>query len=363
VSGPQDRSGPGQPGRTPAPPPAERLAETARVVAGRVRRLAEPSGATRPHRRLPVTPADTAARARRIPGALQARAFPLAAPTWPDSMTRPPAKSHVGRDFETDWARRVPARVARLLINEGVTRPLMAAIAAPDVQGLDRIEQLHGPAIFAPNHTSHVDTPLLLSVIPERWRNRLVVAGAADYFFDTRTKGAFFALVLGAVPIERRRIDRGSVARLANLLDDGWSLIIYPEGGRSPDGWGQPHTAGAGWLAARTGRPLVPVHIAGTRAILPRGATHLRPGRATVTFGRPLRGGPDEARTLADRLERAIEALADEEATDWWTATKRAARRTSPPLTGPGAASAWRRAWSAGSARRGGSGDRRWPRR
>ncbi len=321
-----------------------------RIVVDRLRRIGEPAGATRPEARLPVHPG---APAVRIP---RPRGFPFSKPTWPDSVPRPPLERTLGVDYDSSWARRYPARVARLLINEAVTRPVVAAVAAPDVGGLDRIAHLHGPAIFAANHSSHVDTPLLISVIPERWRNRLVVAGAADYFFDTRLKASAFALVLNAVPIERQRVHRGSAHRLALLLEEGWSLVIYPEGGRSPDGWGQPHSAGAAWLAARTGRPVVPIHIDGTRQILPRGGGRISPGRSRVTFGRPLRGGPSESRDLADRLERAIETLADEQTTDWWTATRRAASRTSPALTGPEATSPWRRTWALGSEPRRGAG-------
>jgi 1-acyl-sn-glycerol-3-phosphate acyltransferase len=333
------------------------------VPADRLRRLDEHAGATRPEGRLPVTPA-AAVRAvvsrrphPRLPGG-----FPLSAPTWPATVARPPLAADLGVDYDSDWARRTPARVVRLLLNEGVTRPLVHALAAPDVTGLDRIAHLHGSAIFAANHASHVDTPLLISVIPEPWRHRLVIAGAADYFFDTRIKASVFALTLNAVPIERQRIDRTSVNRLATLLEEGWSLLMYPEGGRSPDGWGQAHTAGAGWLAARTGRPVVPIHVEGTRRVLPRHGTRLRPGRTQVSFGRPLRGGPKEGRLLAERIEAAIATLADERATDWWTATRRAATATTPALTGPGAAPAWRRTWALGEGRRHPPAEDRWPR-
>src|SRR5262249_17618538 len=161
------------------------------------------------------------------------------------------------------------------------------------------------------------------------WRHRLLVAGAADYFFDTRIKAMTFAFLLNAVPIERQRVSRDSANRVAALLNEGWSLIIFPEGGRSPDGWGQPHRAGTAWLAVRTGRPVVPVHIEGTRPWPARGRPRLKAGTTHVTFGRPLRAGAgDDPRLLAADLERAVAALADEQTTDWWTATKRAAERT-----------------------------------
>jgi 1-acyl-sn-glycerol-3-phosphate acyltransferase len=327
-----------------------------RVVVDRVRRLTEPAGATEPSRRIPIDPSALAARLPRPSG------FPFAKPTWPGTVPRPPVVDELGSHYETDWARRYPARLARLVLTEAVTRPVIAALAQPEVRGLDRIEHLHGPAIFAANHSSHVDAPLLISVIPDRWRHRVAVAGAADYFFDTKAKAATFALLLNAVPIERHRVDRRSVNRLAALLDDGWSLVIFPEGGRSPDGWGQPHTAGAAWLAARTGRPVVPIHLEGTHPILPKGGKKIAPGRTNVTFGRPLRGGPDDARGLAVRIERSIEALADEQATDWWSGQRRAARRQSPALTGPEAASPWRRAWGVSARTRPGrSGGAKWP--
>ena len=103
-------------------------------------------------------------------------------------------------------------------------------------------------------------------------------------------------------PIERQRVSRDSANRVAALLAEGWSLLIFPEGGRSPDGWGQPHRAGAAWLAVRTGRPIVPVHVEGTRQILAKGSSRLTPGTTHVTFGRPLRpkAGADP-RALAGR--------------------------------------------------------------
>jgi hypothetical protein len=80
--------------------------------------------------------------------------------------------------------------------------------------------------------------------------------------------------------------------------------------------------------------------------MLAKGSSRLKPGTTHITFGRPLRseaGG--DPRALAAELERAVAALADEQTTDWWTARKRAAARTTPSLTGP-EAGAWRRRWA-----------------
>ncbi len=313
----------------------------------------ERSGGAPPKRRLPVTPSSLGQSLvgsqgvrSRLLGWRPPAAFPLARPNWPGGVPRPPVERNLGMQYETEWARRYPARFGRVLVSDLVARPVVHALAAPRVAGLDRLAHLDEPVIFAANHASHLDVPLLLSVIPERWRHHIFVAGAADYFFDTRFKAVTFAFLLNAVPIERQRVSRDSVNRVAALLADGWSLLIFPEGGRSPDGWGQTHRAGTAWLGVRTGRPIIPVHIEGTRLILAKGSTRLRPGSTFVTFGRPLRpqvGG--DPRALAADLERAVAALADEQATDWWTAAKRAAKRTTPLLTGPDAG-AWRRTWA-----------------
>ena len=327
-------------------------------------------GSAAPARRLPVTPESI----RSVAGSVRARVrppstFPVAPPTWPGGVPRPPVEKTLGVDYDTEWSRRHPARAGRVLVQELLAGPVIKAVASPQVTGLDRISHLDEPVIFAANHASHVDAPLLLSLIPDRWRRQMFVAGAADYFFDTRLKAAAFAFLLNAVPIERQRVSRDSANRVATLLAEGWSMLIFPEGGRSPDGWGQPHRAGAAWLATRTGRPIVPVHIEGTRRIMPKGSSRLRPGTAYVTFGRPLRPEPGgDPRVLADQLERSVAALADEQTTDWWTARRRAASRASPSLSGPDAG-AWRRTWALGgdrNRRQGGGGGSsaklRWPR-
>lgn len=318
-------------------------------------------GAVPPRRRLPVSPEGLRSGVARL--ARPRGGFPFTAPTWPDTVPRPVERSRLGAAYDSAWARSYPARFARVLLVEFVTRPGIALVARPEVEGLDRLAHLHEPAIFAANHQSHVDTPLLLSVLPDRWRHHTVVAGAADYFFDTRLHSTLYALSINAIPLERTRVSRESVNRAAALLREGWSLVIFPEGGRSPDGWAQRHTAGAAWLAVRTGRPLVPVHIGGTRDILPRNSSHLRPGRTQVTFGRPIRPGPDsDARELASRVEAAIATLADERSSDWWSAARRAAAGRTPDLGGP-PASAWRRSWALASRdRRRGGDSHRWPR-
>lgn len=276
---------------------------------------------------------------------LQALPFPYRAPTVPQGVEVPPKKSSIGTEFPTDWARTEVARRTRVALLETVVRPTMAGLAQPTRRGADRLEGLVGPVIFAANHHSHLDTPLLLSSIPRPWRHRLVVGAAADYFFGTRLTSAVSALLIGAIPIDRKRLTRSSTDLARDLIEEGWSLLVFPEGGRSPDGWGQPFRGGAAYLAIRTGVPVVPVHIEGTGRILGKGASRLTPSHSTVTLGSPM--APDDgedARRFAIRIEHRVSVLADEAMTDWWQARRRAHSETTPLLTGPRSAS-WRRIW------------------
>jgi 1-acyl-sn-glycerol-3-phosphate acyltransferase len=299
-------------------------------------------------KRLPVN-RRVAASAAKVGGAAVARRLThgvLRAPSIPGGVEPLPVESRVGANYDTEWARSYPARAARVLLVEGVVRPAIDLLATPTVKGLDRLEDIDGPVVFAANHHSHVDTPLMLSVIPEPWRHHLFIGAAADYFFGNRVTATLSALVIGAIPIERTKVTRGSADQAAELLDDGWSMLIFPEGGRSPDGWGQAFRGGAAYLSLRCGVPVVPVHVEGTGKVLRKGKNVPRPAPTAVTFGTPLMPADGEdSRRMAARIERAVAELADEAASDWWQAKRRAAAGETPSLQGP-ASGAWRRTWA-----------------
>ncbi|MCU1504080.1 MAG: putative acyltransferase [Ilumatobacteraceae bacterium] len=308
----------------------------------------------------------------RIARPVRSIGFPYRAPMVPKGVEVPTEPGRLGADFDTEWARKRPARYARTLITEGPLRLGVKLVASPEVVGVDRLDDLRRaehtiPVIFAPNHHSHLDTPLMATAVPEPWRSKLVVAAAADYFFDTRVKGTFAALALNAFPIDREVTGRKSSDQIRSLIDDGWSLVIYPEGGRSPDGWGQDFKGGAAYLSARTGAPVVPVFIDGTGAIFGKGMKRPKPGKTKVVFGAPLVPADGEStRRFNARIEAAVTTLADEALTDAWTARRRAASRTSPKLTGP-EYTGWRRQWGLAEQRKLGKAGmrrrqkRRWP--
>ncbi len=254
----------------------------------------------------------------------------------------PPSRTTV---FPTDWSRRRPARYARDVVQKGALEPLMRTQVRRRVEGLDVLSRIDGPVIFAANHASHLDTPLILLSLPDEWRRRTAVAAAADYFFDTWWRAVGSAMVFNTFPIDRRG---GSMATTpGEVLADGWSLVIFPEGTRSKDGWVGRFQLGAAYLACQHGVPVVPVAHRGTFAAMPRGQGWPGRGRRqlTIRFGEPLTPGQDESpRDFAPKIKNAVAALLDEDKTTWWEARRRQAANTTPDPSGPQIAQ-WRRVW------------------
>ncbi|MGH3360855.1 MAG: lysophospholipid acyltransferase family protein [Nocardioides sp.] len=248
--------------------------------------------------------------------------------------------------FPTDWARRKPGRVAREIAQKGGLEPVFRSQVRTHVEGLDILSRIEGPVLFVANHASHLDTPLILLSLPDEWRRRTAVAAAADYFFDTWWRAVGSALLFNTFPIDRRS---GSLsATPGEVLADGWSLVIFPEGTRSPDGWMGRFRMGAAFLACEYDVPVVPIAHRGTFAAMPRGQGWPSPGRRqlTVRFGDPLHPRPEESpRDFAPRVKAAVASLLDEDGSSWWEARRRAASGTTPDPSGPPVAQ-WRRVWA-----------------
>lgn len=247
--------------------------------------------------------------------------------------------------FDTEWSRKRPAMAAREVAHKVGLEPLFRSQVRTRVEGLDVLSRVEGPVIFVANHASHLDTPLILLSLPDEWRRRTAVAAAADYFFDTWWRAVGSSLLFNTFPIDRRG---GTMAATpGEVLADGWSLVIYPEGTRSDDGWMGKFRMGAAFLAKEYGVPVVPVAHRGTFAAMPRGQGWPSRGRRqlTIRFGEPIVAGPEESvRELAPRIKDAVAALLDEDRTTWWEARRRVAAGAVPDPSGPQVAQ-WRRVW------------------
>ena len=270
---------------------------------------------------------------------------PPSTPKGVDKRLDPPS---TGVYYDTEWAHSPLARFVRRVGVWGFFKPAIALYGSPRVIGTDRLNDLEAPIIFAANHHSHADTSLLLATMPAHLREDLAIAAGADYFFPNRLTAALSALFIGAIPIERQKLSKLSIKNTLGALEDGHNLLIFPEGGRSPDGWSRKHRPGAAFLAKQSSAPVVPVYLDGTGTVLPKGKNWPKKARCAVVFGHPMTMAEDEdARVFAERVEKRINELADEFATGWWQARKNAYRKDTPDMNGP-QAGAWRRRWALG---------------
>ncbi|MGH2746898.1 MAG: lysophospholipid acyltransferase family protein [Actinomycetota bacterium] len=250
--------------------------------------------------------------------------------------------------FPTDWTRSRPARAARAAVQRFGLAPLLRFEVRASVQGLDVLEALQPPVMFVANHSSHLDAPLVLTSLPRAWRDRTCVGAAADYFFDSWWRGVGTALVFNAFPVERKGGRRGALGA-HRLLEEGWNVLVFPQGTRSNDGWITDFHHGAARLALAAGVPVIPIGISGSFQAMPRGRAWPAPGRppVRVRFGRPVRGDAGEGgRDFSQRVRRALALTLHEERTTWWDALSRDARDELPDASGPDAAK-WRRIWEA----------------
>ncbi len=239
------------------------------------------------------------------------------------------------------WARTLPVRMLREAAQLGVVVPLVRSQLSLDVHGVEVLAGLGGPALIVANHSSHLDTPVLVSTLPAHRRRTVAVAAAADYFFDAWWRACGSAVIFNTLPIGRSTGEPSPAP--AELLGAGWSLIVYPEGTRSRDGFLGPFDQAVGRLAIDTQVPVVPVGLRGTYAAMPRGQAWPARGRprVSVRYGTPLRPAPGQSpEQFAAATAAAVQRLIDEDATSWW-ATQRAAgtRPEAPP------AASWRRIW------------------
>jgi 1-acyl-sn-glycerol-3-phosphate acyltransferase len=231
------------------------------------------------------------------------------------------------REFPTAWARTRTAVRARAGLRRALLKPVVWSQTTPVVEGTEYLDSVRGPVVFVANHTSHLDTPLILGSLPERFADRVAVGAASDYFFDVRWRATLTAIFFNAFPVERYGSRRLRSLAL-DLVDEGWSLLLYPEGTRSEDGWMNPFKLGASALCVTKGIPCVPIALRGSYAAMPRGRNWPQPGkpRVTVRYGRPL--VPEEGedvRAFRVRMAKAVSQLAAEEDLGWYGALRAAA--------------------------------------
>lgn len=165
-----------------------------------------------------------------------------------------------------------------------------------------------GPYIIAPNHRSYLDTPFAGAI---DW-HRMRFMGKQE-MWDNKVFGWIFS-ALGSFPVNRGSADREALKRAIESLETGEPLVLFPEGTRKSGPEIQPLFDGATYVALKAGVPIVPVGIAGSERVMPRGAKLIYPRKVHIEIGEPIMPpvAPDGRRVPRAALKAQTELLHDE---------------------------------------------------
>jgi long-chain acyl-CoA synthetase len=222
------------------------------------------------------------------------------------------------------WNRSLPIRWMRAVSQSVFLLPLARVFAWIHVDGLEHLKNLEGPVIFAANHQSHMDGPAILAALPGKWRRRVAPAMAKEFFKphffpEQYTRKQWFtnslnywlsAAFFNTFPLPQREAGARQTLRYAgDLISDGFSILIFPEGKRTEHGEIRPFRPGIGMLASRLGVPVIPVRLIGIDRVLHHTWKMAKPGKVTVKFGAPLQLSGDNYENLAAQVEQAVRKL------------------------------------------------------
>ena len=222
------------------------------------------------------------------------------------------------------WNRRWPVRIIRRASQFTWILPIARLFAWVQVRGLENLDRVSGPVVFAANHQSHMDVPVILSVLPGAWRARVAPAMAKEFFkahffpesfskrqvFTNRLNYYLAAFFFNTFPLPQREAGaRQTLRYIGEVTGDGYSVLIFPEGVRTDRGEINPFRGGIGMIGSRLGLPVIPVRLEGVDRVLHTRWKMARPGPVSVTFGQPMRLSGDNYAELAKQVEQAVRDL------------------------------------------------------
>lgn len=222
------------------------------------------------------------------------------------------------------WSRSVWMRALRRIAQEILLLPLTRIFAQIRVTGREHLSDIRSPVLFASNHQSHMDTPVILAALPLAWRGQVYTAMAKEFFephfhperfswrqrFTNSLNYYLAAMFFAAFPLPQREAGAGAALRYAGeLISENWSILLYPEGKRTQAGEIRPFQPGIGMMAAKFNLPVVPVRIVGLDRVLHQTWRMARPGHVAVKFGQPLQFHGEDYQAIAAMIEAAVLAL------------------------------------------------------
>lgn len=203
----------------------------------------------------------------------------------------------------------------RQLVRRFVTRPVISTVLRPTVLGEENVADLKGAFVMIPNHSSHLDAPMVFSLLPNSLTERLATGAAADYFYRRKFISSLTSIFFNTYPIERKSKRPGPAAGMTGrLLRAGVPILVFPEGTRSRDGKMGTPKPGAAALAIKAGIPLVPIAMSGGHEAMPVGAAFPKVGSEVFLFiGKPMYAMEgEEPEQFMDRAFHAITMMLEQ---------------------------------------------------
>lgn len=223
------------------------------------------------------------------------------------------------------WAQRWPVSLIRAFCYYLLSLPATVIMAHPTIIGRENLQGLEGPVLVTCNHITYIDVGFVLIALPPRLRYKLAVGmwgemlwsmwnppRSANLAVRLWEKLRYYLVValFNVFPLPQSSGVRESFSYAGESVDRGYSVLVFPEGQRTPDGKPTPFRAGVGMLAARLNIPVVPMRIDGLHEIAAVNRKIAHRGELKVTIGKPTRFPPDTPpEEITEQVERVTWSL------------------------------------------------------
>jgi long-chain acyl-CoA synthetase len=223
------------------------------------------------------------------------------------------------------WVLRWPTTSVRWLAHYLLMRPAMLLLGWPRIEGRENLRGVNGPLLVVCNHLDDVDVGFVQTALPPRFRFRLATATGGEALEKLRTPGpdrswigkiydqiqwTLGVSLLNLFPLPREAGFRQSFAYAGRAVDQGYSILIFPEGRHTTTGKMNPFRAGIGLLVNNLNTPVVPMRIHGLFELKQAGKKFAPPGKIRVRIGSPIEFPKEiDPEQIAGDLQQAVEAL------------------------------------------------------
>ena len=202
------------------------------------------------------------------------------------------------------WTLRWPVTWMRLVTHYLLLRPAVFLLGRPQVLGRENLLGSQGPLLVISNHVADVDPGFILTALPARIRHRVAIGTGGEALELLRTplperrllgriydrvKWFLGVSLLNLFPLPREAGFRRSFAYAGEAVDQGYSVLVFPEGRHTTTGEMNPFRSGIGLLAQNLGIPVLPMRIDGLYEIRESGRKFASPHKITVRIGKPMR--------------------------------------------------------------------------